>query len=115
MRSNDNHNAMQMLGDTYITKTYIHVGWVWLAVPLLIMALSVLLLVPSIMQSSSKLVLKSLIIAYLFHGLHGWHKHELEARVPRTETSESLNTVAKWVRVRLKRMGICGSSERTEI
>ncbi|KAF4545260.1 uncharacterized protein LTHEOB_5093 [Lasiodiplodia theobromae] len=57
MRSDDNHNTTQMLGNTYITETYIHVEWVWLAVPLLITTLSVLLLVLSIMQSSSKLVL----------------------------------------------------------
>lgn len=103
MRSEDNHNATQMLGDTYVAEVYIHVNWIWLAIPLLITSFSVLLLVMAILQSSSNVVLKSSAIACLFHGLRGWPEDELGECIPARETPESLNTVAERMRARFEK------------
>lgn len=107
VRSNDNMNLTTLEGDSYEPVLFTKVRWAWLACPVAIVVLATCLLIVSMVQSSSKpLLLKSSPLAYLFHGLDGWSKNELELtsrRAGMRETPQQLCKIAEGMNARLKR------------
>lgn len=72
VRSSDNANNTMLAGDAIGAEIYIKVHWGWLACPLVVVVLVACLLVVSIVKNTSRLLLlKSSLLALLFHGLEG--------------------------------------------
>ena len=67
-------NGTTAPGRTYSNTTFIQVRWAWLAVPVSLMVMSIILLMIVIMQTHVKdaAVWKSSSLALLFHQLDGW-------------------------------------------
>jgi hypothetical protein len=73
-------NTTAVHGITYNDVTFIHVRWMWLSLPALVVLLANGLLVGSILLNRQRRVVlwKSSTLALLFHGLDGWHRDELD-------------------------------------
>ena len=67
-------NGTTVPGRSYSRTTYIQVEWAWLALPVSLMVMSIILLMIVIMQTHVKgaAVWKSSSLALLFHQLDGW-------------------------------------------
>lgn len=75
----DNLNATRLAGNAYITETYIRIRWQWIVVPLAEATLTCVLLVVSIVATRSEPLLKSSVLAFLFHPLEGLKMEDLNA------------------------------------
>lgn len=81
-------NSTSAIGSAFVQTTFIHVQWGWLALPISLMLMTVVLLAIVIVQSHVKkaVVWKSSSLAMLFHRTEGWDippgsvsdRHELE-------------------------------------
>lgn len=75
----DNLNATRLVGNAYITETYIRIRWQWIVVPLAETTLTCVLLVVSIVATRSEPLLKLSVLAFLFHPLEGLKLEDLNA------------------------------------
>lgn len=103
MAPGDNSNATSFAGDVFIKEVYIRVRWPWLIIPLVETLTTAVLLVSCIILSRHSRLLKTSIIALLFHGLDGWSADEIN--LPDSEDSEKLETVAEGMRARFREDG----------
>lgn len=73
-------NTTAVHGTTYNDVTFIHVRWIWLSLPALVVLLANGLLLGSILLNRQRRVVlwKSSSLALLFHGLDGWQRDELD-------------------------------------
>lgn len=71
-------------GDAYIWKSYIYVRWAWLALPLGLVVLSLILLLVTIRSTRSSRIgfWKSSAVAALLHRLEGWPDEDLQVSSP---------------------------------
>lgn len=73
----DNLNTTKVAGNAYITETYIRIRWQWIVVPLAEAVLTCVLLIISIFTTRSEPLLKSSVLAFLFHPLEGLRAKDL--------------------------------------
>lgn len=73
----DNLNSTKLAGNAYITETYIRIRWQWIVVPLAEAVLTCVLLIISIFTTRSEPLLKSSVLAFLFHPLEGLRAEDL--------------------------------------
>lgn len=85
-------------GQSYIQKTFIEIRWGWLAYPIALMLLTLVLLVAVIVETQRKDVVawKSSSLALLFHKLDGWDVPEHGVR-----NRQELDRMAERMRRRL--------------
>ena len=93
-------NATAAHGITYQDVTFIHVRWIWLSLPALVVLLAnALLLVSILLNGQRRTVLwKSSSLALLFHGLEGWHRCELDG-----DKASQIESDARSMRAQLQR------------
>ncbi|KAF2802020.1 uncharacterized protein BDZ99DRAFT_212767 [Mytilinidion resinicola] len=106
MRSNnpgDNPNATMFKGEAHFLTTFVDVRWPWIILPLAETLLTIILLAISILLARHQPLLKKSVTALLVHGLEGWSDDELD--VGRPETAESLEGMAKGMKVSFKEDG----------
>ncbi|EON69778.1 hypothetical protein W97_09041 [Coniosporium apollinis CBS 100218] len=95
--------SVPALGAIHQTTTCVRFDWKWLLLPALLVALSILLLCATIVQTvqhARQQVWKSSPLPLLFHGLSSDVRQGCE-RVPRLD---EMNVVAEETRVRLRRI-----------
>lgn len=73
----DNVNSTRLAGNAYVTETYIRIRWQWIIVPLAEAVLTCVLLTLSIFTTRSEPLLKSSVLAFLFHPLEGLRAEDL--------------------------------------
>lgn len=95
----DNMNVTTVSGYIISNDTYIQIRWQWLVLPLAETILTCVLLVITIILTRKQPLMKSSTIALLVHGLSGWTAGKLQ--VPKPETAESLDRLARDITVRL--------------
>ena len=71
-------NSTSQAGQSYIEKTFIEIRWGWLAYPIVLMFLTLILLVVVIVETHRRgaIAWKSSSLAVLFHKLDGWEMPE---------------------------------------
>jgi len=91
--------VVQVNGTAYKIETYVHVRWRWIALPIVLVGLSIVFLVATILKNENKRALawKSSSLALLFHGLEGVGRG--------AEGRGQMERVAKHTRVVLRKGG----------
>ncbi|KAK8859694.1 hypothetical protein PGQ11_010428 [Apiospora arundinis] len=89
MRTTQN-NITTVNGTALINETYIHIEWKWLALPIAISVLSLVLLITVMINSRSHGVdvWKSSSLPLLFYGLEGWDRQMTHGFVDRKDLRE---------------------------
>ena len=73
VQSPANVNATNITASAYGDVIFVEIRWIWMAMPLSIVFISIMFFVLTIFESSKRpYVFKTSIIAVLFHGLEGW-------------------------------------------
>ncbi|KAF6808986.1 hypothetical protein CMUS01_13776 [Colletotrichum musicola] len=93
----DNLLAEKVLGQAFVTESYIQVQWQWITVVLVEALLAAVLLVASIIAVRGDPLPKASVIALLVHGLEDWR----DVEVIHPETSATLEESSEEVVVRL--------------
>lgn len=100
IRQQNDSGSSLFEGVAYVTETYLHVRWAWFAYPATVLALSLLYLLGTIIESRNRdiLIWKSSNLALLLHG----QGLELSkgGHVPVNKLSE-MNEMAKDVEIEL--------------
>lgn len=91
----DNLNSTRLAGKAYINERYIYVRWHWIVLPLAETLLTGVFLAISIISTRSGPLLKSSVLAYLFHLLEGLTAEELN--MAGNKTSSELETLSEKV------------------
>ncbi|KAK3326990.1 hypothetical protein B0T19DRAFT_460012 [Cercophora scortea] len=99
------NGSRRAVGGALVDETYVAVRWAWLALPLAVLGLVVVLLGVTILGNGKRKtrIWKSSSIAMLVHPLHGWGKDELRFR-----SLAEVESFADGVRVRLEDGGGTG-------
>lgn len=88
-------NETLLLGTAWSFETYITVQWTWIALPGLLVALSIVFFAMTIMYSSRRKspLWRSSITPFLFCRLYGWKDSQLEVRngTDMDEAAKSMN------------------------
>ncbi|KAF3029136.1 hypothetical protein E8E12_000509 [Didymella heteroderae] len=103
LQSPANPNMVSFPGVAYGTEIYVQVRWLWLILPLVLLASTLLIVVLSIWDSSRKNYLfKNKILAAIAFELHGWEPHEYG--VDGTWSRQSMRNVEKKAQCMTARM-----------
>lgn len=95
----DNLNSTSLTGDAYISQTYISVRWQWIVLPLVEILVTSILLAYCIISTRSGPLLKSSVLAFLFHPLEGLTDEELNKAEHKSSSeleTESKKVIAKF-------------------
>lgn len=111
LKSEHNQNSTAVRGLTLGKETYVHVRWQWAVFPLSIIIASAVFLALTVLESRHKEQrYKSSVLAGCFHKLVGidddeWRRIERQVldQKSRKETFHNLETMAREVRVKLRR------------
>jgi hypothetical protein len=103
IRNPANVNATTLHGTALRQEVFVHVRWIWLAVPIILTVAGAALLVICIILSdaSPTPILKSSALATLFHGAVGFSGNDLIP--PMFEDSSALTVQTKVMKARLRR------------